>query len=495
MRRRIIIALIAVLVAAVPAQAAAVDPLANFYNQQLHWKKCTEHLECATFTVPLDYQNPSGRTITITAARNNAAGKARGSLVINPGGPGGSGVDYIEIATDVVTPALHREFDLVSFDPRGLRRSTPLDCFNDDQIDAFLEVDQTPDNAAEERALVASAQALISACQRSDKELMQHVSTIEVARDMDILRALLGEPRLRFLGKSWGTALGQAYAALFPLRTGLFVLDGAVDIRISMSQASFDQAQAFEIAADRFIGWCLQQGRCVLGRTEVAARSRLIGFIAKLDSQPLPTRNRKRPLTEEQAWTAVIGPMYVAQGGWDWLNIALTTAIEDRNGSELQAINDWFVERSARGRYADNGNTLIYAVNCLDRAGAVSLAQAKQQRADWAERLPLMGRLMAWGDEACASWPYRSQESLRSLRIRSVPPMLVIGTTYDPATPMKWARAVQKQIPKSVLLERMGDGHTAYTVNSPCIDKTVDAYLLSRNLAAPALPVNGKRCD
>ena len=139
--------------------------------------------------MPLDYQNPSGRTITITAARNKAAGKARGSLVINPGGPGGSGVDYIEIATDVVTPALHREFDLVSFDPRGLRRSTPLDCFNDDQIDAFLEVDQTPDNAAEERALVASAKALISACQRSDKELMQHVSTIEVARDMEIGRA------------------------------------------------------------------------------------------------------------------------------------------------------------------------------------------------------------------------------------------------------------------------------------------------------------------
>lgn len=495
MGTRILLSLAALLTTMLPAQARAADPLAVFYEQSLQWRKCTMHLDCATFKVPLDYRKPAGRVITITAARNKASGLARGTLVLNPGGPGGSGIDYIEVAADVVTPTLHREFDLVSFDPRGLRRSTPLRCLTDSQTDAFLEVDQTPDNVAEQRALRASAQRLISACQRSDKDLMQHVSTVEVARDMDILRGLLKEARLRYLGKSWGTALGQAYAALFPNRTGLFVLDGAVDIRLPLSQASFDQAQAFEVATNRFIDWCLDQGKCVLGKSRLAARNRLIAFIADLDRNPLKTSNPDRPLTEQQSWTAIIGPMYVALGGWDWLNIALVAALEDRNGTELQAINDWFIERNAKGRYADNGNTLIYAVNCLDRSGATSLEQAKKESANWAKRLPVMGRLMAWGDEACARWPYRAQESLAELRVRGVPPMLIVGTTYDPATPMKWARALQRQIPNAVLLERVGDGHTAYAVNSTCIDKVVDTYLLSRSLTSPSLPRSGQRCE
>lgn len=494
MRTRVIVALIALLATFMPTQAQPANPLATFYAQKLVWKKCTKHLECATFKVPLDYGKPGDRSITITAARNKGTGVVRGSLVLNPGGPGGSGIDYIEVATDVVSPILHREFDLVSFDPRGLGRSTPLRCFTDKQTDAFMEVDQTPDNATEIQALLNAGKQLMTSCAAADAQLMQHVSTVEVARDMDILRALLGEARLRYLGKSWGSALGQAFAALFPDRTGLFVLDGAVDIKVPLSQASFDQAQAFEVAANRFINWCLQQGKCVLGKSRTAARNRLIAFIADLDEHPLRTKQKGRPLTEQQAWTAIIGPLYVALGGWDWLNIALVAAVEDRDGTELQNINDWFIARDARGHYADNGNTLIYAVNCLDRTGATSLSKAQEESAAWAERLPLMGRLMAWGDETCARWPYRAQTALDALVVRKVPPMLIVGSTYDPATPMKWARAVQQQIPKSVLLERVGDGHTGYDVGSLCTDNAVDAYLRSRSISAPILPKNGKRC-
>lgn len=200
-------------------------------------------------------------------------------------------------------------------------------------------------------------------------------------------------------------------------------------------------------------------------------------------------------MTEQQAWTAIIGPLYVTTGGWDWLNIALESALRDRDGTELQNINDWFVGRSAAGKFGDNGNTLIYAVNCLDRPGALSFEEAQSQSSSWMQKLPLMGRLMAWGDETCTNWPYRAQEPLDTLTVKNVPPMLVVGTTYDPATPMSWARAVQRQIPGSVLLERVGDGHTAYSTNSRCIDASVDAYLLSRNVNAPVLPKAGKRCE
>lgn len=493
MRSRFVLIVALLLAVLAPAQAKALDPLAAFYAQSLKWSKCLQTLECAPFRVPLDYRNPGGRSITITAARNRATGVARGNLVMNPGGPGGSGVAYIRDAAAVATPAIRREFNLVSFDPRGLTRSTPLKCFTDRETDTFLEVDQTPDSPVEEQALIASSRTLIDACKRADAGLMQHVSTTEVARDMDILRGLLGDARLHYLGKSWGTALGRAYAALFPKRVGQFVLDGAVDSTLDIEAATFDQARGFETAANRFIAWCIDHGECVLGKNQTAAKTRLITFIRSLDGKPLRTKRTARPLTEQQAWTGIIGPLYVTLGGWDWLNIALVDAIEGKDGTELQNINDWFIERSSRGTYADNGNTLIYAVNCLDAAGAISLQQAKQQSVRWAKTLPLMGSLMAWGDEACANWPYRAQEPLSKLRVRNVPAMLIIGSTFDPATPMKWARALEQQIPKSVLLVRDGDGHTAYVNGSLCIDRAVDAFLLSKP-TNPVLPKQGKRC-
>lgn len=494
MMRRLLLVLLLILVSLTPAEAAPKDPLASFYNQQLRWQSCLQKLECATFTVPLDYRVPTGRKITITAARSKASGNAKGNLVVNPGGPGGSGIRYIRDAEYVASPVIRRTFNLVSFDPRGLARSTPLKCFTDSETDEFLEVDQTPDTRAEEVALRESARKLITACKRADAALMQHVSTVEVARDMDVLRALLGETHLRYLGKSWGTALGQAYAATFPNRVGAFVLDGAVDVTLPLARATRDQAGGFEMAANRFLRWCVDQGTCILGKDPSTARARLIQFFKDLDQNPLKTRDAKRPLTEEQAWTAFIGPLYLASGGWDWLNEGLIAALRNKDGTELQNINDWFIERDRKGGFPDNGSTLIYAVNCLDRDGADASPLTDAERRSLRKELPIMGALLGWGDEACATWPYRAQESLQSVKVGSVPPMLILGSTYDPATPMVWARTLQTQIPKSVLLERVGDGHTAYANGSACIDRKVDAFLLSKDFRSPTLPKRGTRC-
>ena len=494
MIRRITLALLLVASAIAPAQAASTS-LAKFYDQILVWKKCEQRLECATFTVPLDYGKPSGRTISITAARNKATGTSRGNLVLNPGGPGGSGVDYILDAQYIVSPAIRRQFDLVSFDPRGVKRSTPLKCFTDKQTDTFLEVDQTPDTTAEQQVFVTRAKQLITACQQRDAELMRHLSAAEIARDMDVLRGLLGEDQLRFIGKSWGSTLGEVYAALFPQRVGLFVLDGAVDNKRSYVAGSQDQARAFETAAQRFIAWCAKQRNCALGRSESTARTTLLRFFKTLDAKPLKTQNAKRPLTEAQAWTAFIGPLYVRNGGWDWLNESLDAAISGKDGTALQEINDWFIERNARGQYTNNANTAIYAINCLDAFGAQTLQQARRERAATVKQMPILGQLFGWGDEACAAWPYRAQNPVQRLQVKNVPPMLILGTEYDPATPIQWARALQTQIPKSVLVELSGDGHTAYAVGSACMDRIVNAFLLSENVTTPVVPKNGTRCE
>jgi len=483
---------VAVTPAPTPAVPAALKP---FYSQVLAWTACHGKLECATFSVPLDYAKPAGETITITAARALATGTSRGPLVVNPGGPGASGIEYISDPAYSVSPNARRNFDLVSFDPRGVGESAPLWCYRGAQLDAFLDIDPTPDTTVEGNSMAKAGVALASACAVENAGLLAHVSTVEIARDMDILRGLLAQPKLRYLGKSWGTALGTVYAALFPGRVGSFVFDGAVDLQLSPVQSLFDQGRGFEVAIDRFITWCLDQGACPLGTSMAGAKQRLVRFIAGLDRRPLPTGDARRPLTEAQALTAVIGPMYVAGGGSDWLLTGLTPALKLGKGRPLQTIFDWFVSRSATGAYSSNANTAIYAVNCLDGPTAIhTTAQARSLAGRWRKQLPVMGAVMAWGDLPCAKWPFKAGTDISKLRVRRVPPVLIVAATYDPATPLKWGRAVARQLPNSVLLIREGDGHTSYANDNLCIDRAVDAFLLSADPVKPDLPVNGKRC-
>lgn len=508
MRRRLPLltagALAAMLVAS-PASAPAAVPtpvaasvsaaLQPFYAQTLQWKSCHSVLQCATFRVPVDYTKPTGASLLIMAARARATSTSRGALVVNPGGPGASGIEYIADPNYAVSRTARRNFDLVSFDPRGVGESQPLWCLRGAKLDAFLNIDPTPTTAAEQAAIADSGKALAAACQRENASLMAHMSAMEMARDMDILRALLGEQRLRYLGKSWGTVLGKVYAALFPARVGSFVLDGAVDLEVPATQAAFDQGQGFETAADRFIAWCIKQGQCVLGSTPAAAKQRLVDFLASLDASPMRTNNPKRPLTEAQALTAIIGPLYLNDGGWQWLLTGLTPALLLHNGAALQTIFDWFVERDDHGVYKYNTNTAIYLTNCLDDPGTVRTpAQAKALASRWAKRLPLMGAAMAWSDLPCASWPYKATTDIAKLVVRQVPPILVVSATYDPATPMKWGRGLAAELPNSLLLERIGDGHTSYANGSTCIDADVDRFLLSSDPWHPNASANGTVC-
>ena len=500
------LALAALIMTSAPSAPAAVQAptattsvsaaLRPYYAQLLVWEPCHKTLQCATFRVPLDYAKPSGRRLTITAARVPATGTSRGSLVVNPGGPGSSGIEYISDPQYAVSATARRNFDLVSFDPRGVGESAPLWCLDGTRLDSFLDLDPTPDTAREQQALLASGRVLAAACTREDAALMEHVSAVDMARDMDILRAVLGEARLRYLGKSWGTVLGKVYAALFPSRVGSFVLDGAVDLALPATRATFEQARGFETAIDRFVAWCVKRNACVLGENVVSAKQRLVRFVQSLDAKPLPAAESTRPLTEAQAVTAIIGPLYVADGGFEWLLSGLTPALQSGDGTALQTIFDWFVERDGNGRYANNANTAIYVVNCLDgRAGISTIAQARATATAWAAKLPFMGRVMAWSDLPCAEWPVRASTDITTLQVRNVPPALVLGGTYDPATPLAWSRGLAAQWPTSALLVHDGDGHTSYANGSLCVDRYVDTFLLSADIRHPDLPANGTMCD
>ncbi len=499
------IALVAlVMVSTASAPAAAPTPLPEppvsaalqpFYAQTLQWKACHGVLQCATFNVPINYAKPGGATIKIMAARAVATGVSKGALVVNPGGPGASGIEYIADPNFAVSRTARRNFDLVSFDPRGIGESTPLWCLRGAKLDWFLNLDPTPATAAGRAAILSSGRTLAKACQRENANLMAHMSAVDMARDMDILRGLLGQEKLRYIGKSWGTVLGKVYAALFPGRVGSFVLDGAVDLEVPLTQAAFDQGQGFENAANRFIGWCIQQGHCVLGSTPKIAKQRLVSFLAALGKHPMRTNSPKRPLTEAQALTAVIGPLYLNDGGWQWLLTGLTPALLLHNGAALQTIFDWFVERDAHGVYKYNTNTAIYVTNCLDEPGTVkTVAQARALAIAWSKKLPLMGAAMAWSELPCAGWPYKATTDIAKLKVQNVPPILVVSATYDPATPMKWGRGLASELPHAVLLERVGDGHTSYANGSTCIDTDVDNFLLSADPWHPNAPSNGTVC-
>ncbi len=474
-----------------PAPAAA---LADFYSQPIEWKACGKTMQCASYLVPLDYADPTGRTLRIRIARVPAQGERVGNLVINPGGPGGSGIDFIADPMYAVGAGARRDFDLIGFDPRGVGRSNPLWCLRDSALDAWLDVDASPDTAAERTRMFAVADELAAACTAEDAELFAHMSTAEVARDMDILRELLGDAQLRYLGKSYGTELGVAYAKLFPERVGPFVLDGAVDPVRTPSQMAYDQARAFERAAGRFVAWCVSVGDCPLGASRDAGVRRLGRFLQDLDTTLLRTSDPERSVTQAVGYTAVLGALYVPEGGWDWLLTALEEALEQRDGSTLLEISDWFTGRDAKGRYHDNANTALYVVNCLDREYTGTERTFVDRARRWDKELPLFGAVLAWGDSACVNWPVAANTELDDLAIGAIPPVVVVGTVHDPATPMAWARALADFLPGSRLIEYVGDGHTAYAQGNLCVDRAVDAYLRADDAWAASLPKKGLRC-
>jgi pimeloyl-ACP methyl ester carboxylesterase len=466
------------------------EALTRFYTQKLSWSDCSG-AECTSLTVPVDYDAPDGATIDLAVVRVPAKRSSQriGSLVVNNGGPGASAVDYARAADVVLSPKVRDSYDLVGVDPRGVARSSPIDCVTDRQLDAFLGTDPTPDDAVEEQDFAATSASFARSCGQKAGPLLAHVSTEDVARDLDVLRAALGEEKLAYLGKSYGTYLGAIYADLFPQTVGRFVLDGALPPDLTSEEINLGQAEGFELATRRWAQYCVDEGDCPLGRSTDEVVSGLQAFLASVDQHPLPrTGDDHVPqLTEGWASLGIAAALY-SPGYWRTLVDAMAAAVAG-DGTALMQLADQYADRNPDGTYSGNIMEVIYAVNCLDRPESDSVPVHEEQAAAAQEAAPTWGRYLMWSSLPCGYWPVPATGAPHEVHAAGADPILVIGTTGDPATPYQWAVRLDDQLDHSALITYEGDGHTAYARSNGCVDDAVDAYYLDGTL-----PDGGLRC-
>jgi pimeloyl-ACP methyl ester carboxylesterase len=450
--------------------------LADFYSQRVRWQRCQGEFECATLEVPLDYDDPDGRSIDLALLKVPAADPQQrvGSLVVNPGGPGQPGTSYAAQAGLVFRDPLLDSFDIVGFDPRGTGDSAPVDCLSDQALDDYVAADPDPDTAAERRELVGLAAAMVRGCAQRSGSLAAHVSTVEAARDMDVLRAALRESKLDYFGASYGTELGATYAELFPDRVGHFVLDGAVDLSIGFRELALEQAAGFETALRAYVQDCVDNDdSCVLGDSLEQGLTRISNFLDQVDARPLSTSS-DRELQVGNAFYGIVLPLYV-RDYWFLLSNALGDAFEG-DGSTLLQLSDLYNSRGPAG-YTDNSREAFVAISCVDDPSGIPPGRVPAAIPAFEKASPTFGGVFAWGLIGCRGSELAPAKPLE-VDGSGAAPIVVIGTTRDPATPYEWAESLADQLGSGVLVSRDGDGHTGYNAGNDCVDDAVHAYLI-----------------
>jgi len=483
------------------ADEPAQDPaLARFYDQEPAWVPCGEVRQCTTVTVPVSWDDPAGETLELAVSRVPAgeADERLGSLVVNPGGPGASGVAWVGAdAAAVVSEDVRERYDVVGFDPRGVGSSEPVDCLDDAALDAYLAEDvdtTTPEGEAE---ALDRAGRFAAGCEDDAGALLGEIGTPSVARDLDVLRAVLGDERLSYLGKSYGTLIGAEYARLNPQRVGRLVLDGALDPASTAEEVAVGQARGLESSLRAFVAACVAgdvedcplepgdggEGAVDAGLAEVAS------LVQRTAGSPLPTGDPDRLLTRPLAATGVVAPLY-DDVTWPLLAEALAQA-EDGDGSGLLALADAYAGRADDGSYPSNLLEAFTAVSCLDYPAAPDdPAEQAEVREQLEEAAPTFAGLLVGEDVTCDVWPEPPVRTPAPVEAAGAAPILVVGTTGDPATPYAWAQSLADQLASGHLLTYEGEGHTAYLRASECVDGAVDAFLLRG-----VLPGDGAVCE
>ncbi|MFW0162596.1 alpha/beta hydrolase [Actinomyces sp. SKVG-SVH-4(1)] len=492
---------------AASSKAAVPQGLESFYSQKVEWYDCVATagveksadrtgFQCAKVTVPLDYSQPDGQTIEIAMKKHLATGSVRqGTLFMNPGGPGGSGVDNVGAMATTTFAGVQKAYDIIGFDPRGVGSSTAITCSTDAEAKAMEGVSPvdgagTP-VAFEKRATVMSERfkQLEADCASRTKptELLDHVDTVSVARDLDVLRALSGDQKLNYTGFSYGTYLGATYAELFPANTGRLVLDGALDPSLSYSERRQGQALGFERALRNYVAWCQSGQSCPLTGDTDAGVKQVGDVFTSANQSPVPSSDPNRPVTGEEMKRIVGFVLYFPESSWSAVSEALGQVINQHDASTFRAMADQIAAQPQVNTGANIG------INCLDYRVEGNMATWTAQSKELERIAPRFATVTEAGDLGCQAWGHTGTQPSKALHAKGAAPILVIGTTGDPATPYEWAEALADQLDSGQLLTWEGNGHTAYASSGrgPCVIKAVDTYLLTGTMPKKGLTCHG----
>jgi pimeloyl-ACP methyl ester carboxylesterase len=463
-----------------PTNEKVSADLEPYYSQVLKWKSCEGgDFQCATAKAPLDWKNPATKSIELALIRKTATGTARGSLLVNPGGPGGSGYDFIRDSLSYAVDAkLQQNYDIVGFDPRGVNKSSAVKCYQDPaDMDKFLfGVSPNPFGSdawiADQRR---SSAAFGAACLKYTGDLLGFVDTNSAARDLDMLRATLGDGKLNYLGYSYGTLLGATFAELYPKKTGHLVLDGALDPATSSFEVGATQAQGFESALRAYIADCLTGKNCPFSGSVDGAMTDIRTLLDSLNVSPLRAKDG-RELSSSAMFNAIIFPLY-NKTNWPYLTQLFSSVMQGDASVGFQ-LADSYYGRKADGTYKDNSTEAFVAINCLDYAAtSTSDANLRTDAAKLASLAPTLGPQLSY-DTSCASWPFQPTRTRSPIAAVGSAPILVVGTTNDPATPYVWAKALAKELQNGHLITYKGEGHTAYNKSNPCVNNAVDSFFV-----------------
>ena len=494
--------------AAASSKAAVPKGLESFYGQKVAWYDCVATagveksaektgFQCAKVTVPLDYSQPDGQTIEIAMKKHLATGSVRqGTLFMNPGGPGGSGVDNVGAMATTTFAGVQKAYDIIGFDPRGVGSSTAITCSTDAEAKAMEGVSPVDGAGApvafEKRAAVMSERfkQLEADCASRTKptELLDHVDTVSVARDLDILRALSGDQKLNYAGFSYGTYLGATYAELFPANTGRLVLDGALDPSLSYSERRQGQALGFERALRNYVAWCQSGQSCPLTGGTDAGVQQIGDVFTSANQSPVPSSDPNRPVTGEEMKRIVGFVLYFPESSWSAVSEALGQVINEHDASTFRAMAD---EIAAHPQVNTGANI---GINCLDYRVEGDMATWTAQSKELERVAPRFATVSEAGDLGCQAWGHAGTQPSKALHAKGAAPILVVGTTGDPATPYEWSVALADQLESGQLLTWEGNGHGAYTNSGhgPCVTEAVDTYLLTGTMPKKGLTCHGK---
>ena len=456
---------------------AAPAELRSYYTQQVDWVPCESDFTCAKIKVPLDYSKPDGDSIEIAALKLSTKGNSKkGSLLVNPGGPGGSGYDFVRDAGSTnISEKVRTNYDIVGFDPRGVNRSAPVTCLTDQERDASRAKVYALDTDAGLAEALADNKAIAAKCAEKTGPVLGHIDTVSAAKDLDILRGVLNDTKLNYLGYSYGTFLGSTYASLFPDNVGRMVLDGAMDPSLSYEELTSGQAKAFEKAILAYVTHCLASSGCPLSGTPEEAVGQIQDIIKAVEAEPRPAKDG-RMVNASMFVSGFILPFY-NDDNWPMLTQALDSAFKG-DVSPMLRLADFGADREPNGKYTANSTFAFGAINCLDYPMVTDTAGMRADEQQLRQASPTLGYYFAYGGTNCKDWPYPSVRTPAPAEYKGSTDIVVIGTTGDPATPVEWAGELRKQLGTAALLTWKGEGHTAYGRSNDCIGDAVDSYLV-----------------